>query len=367
MQSDTDSQSLGNADVEMEGDDASYTASANATPYEVDVGAAQFPISDIVRKIDRKLIVLAPDYQRNDVWTDERRSGFIESILLNIPLPPVYLNQLMDGSYVVIDGKQRLTAVHRFLKGGFALSSLKRWESLNDKRFDQLPAALQARIEDRQIACHVLKPSVPLELVYEIFYRINTGGVQLNRQEIRNGILQGPVTELLRKLAADEAFRSATGGLNPTRMKDQELALRCVAFLWKDPQVDYGGDMDAFLTQTMRDLNKADGATREELAQSFSRTMRWCAKLFGVGGFRLPTEKQRRGRVNIALAEAVFRWVSQRSDDELTRHAQTIRNNHEKMISNSRVRELSSWNTGDRGRLRDRFSLVAALLTEGTC
>ncbi len=366
MQSDSESLNPESTELVLEGDDASYTVSATAAPYEVDVGAAQFSISEVVRKIDRGQIALAPDYQRNDVWSDARRSGFIESILLNIPLPPIYLNQLMDGTYVVIDGKQRLTAIYRFVKGHYVLSSLARWVSLNGARFGELPPALQARIEDRQIACHVLKASVPLELVYEIFHRINTGGVQLNRPEIRNGILQGPATDLLRKLAAVRAFSEATGGMNPVRMKDQELALRCLAFHWKDPQIDYNGDMDVFITNTMRDLNKTDAATRDHLVQVFSRTMRWCATLFGDGGFRLPTEKQR-GRVNIALAEAVFRWVAMRSDAELTSYSSKIKANHNALVANSRVRELSSWNTGDRGRLRERFNLVAAMLSEGTC
>ena len=265
-------------------DDTAYLASIDdAAPFQVDVGAAQFSVIDIVRKIDRNLIVLAPDYQRGNVWDDDRRSVFVESVLLSIPLPPIYLNQLLDGRYVVIDGKQRLTALHRFAKGLLTLRGLPRWYSLNGKRFADLDPKLQAQFEDSQVACHVLKPSTPIELVYEIFYRINTGGMSLTRQEIRNGILQGPVTELLRRLATAPEREKATGYLNPTRMKDQEIALRCIAFRRRDPVQNYKGDMDAFLTETMRDINHAGQPACDQIEPEFRRTMAECARQTGRG------------------------------------------------------------------------------------
>ena len=213
---------------------------------EIDVREDPFQVSAIVQKIDKKTLI-TPGFQRHEVWNDTKRSEFIESILLNYPLPPLYLNQDKTGRYIVVDGLQRSSSVYRFIKGEYKLTGLGRLTWLNGKAFGDLDEGLRARIEDRKFNCYVLKPSVPMNVVYDIFARINRGGVVLNHQEIRHGLHQGKSTELLRRLVSVSAFHHWVGyRLTPNRMRNEEAALRCIAFAWADPERDYHGNMDSF-------------------------------------------------------------------------------------------------------------------------
>lgn len=151
----------------------------------------------VVRKWDRGLIKM-PDFQRKYIWKAEQQCLFIESILLNFPLPPLYINKDKEGNYIVVDGRQRITTLRRFLKDEFKLEGLKAIPSVNGKRFSDLVALnseYQTKIEDKKLLVYIIQPSVPLEMVYDIFNRINTGGTQLERQEIRNCIYIGKATD----------------------------------------------------------------------------------------------------------------------------------------------------------------------------
>ena len=188
----------------------------------------------------------------------KRRSEFIESILLNYPLPPLYFNQDKTGRIRFVDGLQRSTAIFRYLKNEYALIDLERLWWLNRKKFAELEPALQARIEDRKLNCYVLKPSVPPGIVHDIFARINRGGMQLNRQEIRHGLHQGKATELLKRVASKPGYHEWIGKrLTPKRMRDEEAALRCLAFARADPDNEYKDDMDKFLESAMVQINSA--------------------------------------------------------------------------------------------------------------
>ena len=129
-------------------------------------------------------VEIDPDFQRNLVWSQEKKSGFIESIILNIPLPPLYFNQDKQGNWIVVDGLQRSTTLRDFVTNKFPLKGMKALPWLNGKRFRDLED-IRARIEDKGLLYYLIKPSVHLSVIHDIFNRINTGGTQLQRQEIR--------------------------------------------------------------------------------------------------------------------------------------------------------------------------------------
>jgi hypothetical protein len=277
---------------------------------EIDVREDPFSIVDLVRKIDTKRLILAPDFQRNEVWDLTKRSRFIESVLLNYPLPPLYLNQQKDGVYLVVDGLQRTSSIYRFIKNEYELQGLDRLRSLNGKKFNTLEPFIQARIEDRKLNCYLLKPSVPFEVVYDIFGRINTGGMALNKQELRHAFYQGPAIVLLKRLAAQPQFSNWLGvRLNTKRMIDQEAVLRCIAFARVDPSIAYRGNLDKFLNEALKQLNSKSSeaqAERDTIEEQFPRTMQLAHDLLGEDAFRLPA-LQRRGRLNIPVMESIYR------------------------------------------------------------
>jgi hypothetical protein len=168
-------------------------------------------VVDFVRK-DR-WINLRPEYQRRSVWDVPKRSLFIESLLLNIPIPPVFLFEHALSRYEVMDGQQRLSAITDFYDNGFALKGLERWSELNGARYRDLPETLQRGLDRRRISATVLlaesikkKDFTRNDIRKLVFERLNTGGQTLNPQELRNCLFAGHFNDLLIKLAADEVF-----------------------------------------------------------------------------------------------------------------------------------------------------------------
>jgi len=335
------------------------------TQVEIDVKEDPFQVSAIVQKIDRGQFLLNPDFQRNEVWDMTRRSTFIESILLNYPLPPLYLNQNREGHYLVVDGLQRSSSVYRFVKNEFKLSGLERLTWLNGLDFKGLDPALQSRIEDRKLLCYVLKPSVPLGVVYDIFARINRGGIQLNRQEIRHGLFQGRSTRLLKRLAAKSEFKDWIGcRLDPKRMGDEEAALRCVAFFLLDPENDYRGDMDKFLESAMVKMNKASDADDAAIEQTFEHVFVLARTILGENAFRIPTVKTK-GRINIAFMESVYRFFAEQPSDRLLESADRLKSSYQDLLSLPEFLNAVRSSTGDTGRVKTRFRVARELLEHG--
>jgi Protein of unknown function DUF262 len=331
-------------------------------PEEVDITEEPQTVFEWMRKIEQKRLIIDPEFQRNRVWKPKQKSQFIESVLLNIPLPPLYVNKRKDGRFIIVDGLQRTATLEEFIKHkSFALSDLKVLNDLNGSRFDQLDSSLQAKIEDKKFFLFVIKPSVPLPMVYDIFHRINTGGTQLSRQEIRNCFYIGPATRVLKQLAETKIFRLAIdNGISPRRMKDREAVLRCLAFKILDYRKDYKNDMDAFLGDALTKMNRPD-AELAGLAQEFERVMATTYDFWGQNNFRLPTSKGR-GRINIALMESIFSFFSKRPNAELKAHKPVILNNFEKLVKNTDYLDAIQFSTGDTTRVKRRFELAEATL-----
>lgn len=306
---------------------------------EIEIKEDKYSVFEYIRKINRGLVVLNPDFQRNLVWKPLQKSKFIESILMNLPIPPIYLKKDSDGKYIVVDGLQRTTTLLGFLNNDFALDGLESMEQLNGCRFqdlDKVQDGLAARLEDRQLNFYIMLPSVPMRVVYDVFNRINTGGTQLTRQEIRNCVFPGPSTKFLKEIAESEVFATSVDyGIRPQRMKDREAILRCVAYvIIPDYKTKYSGSLDEFLEQAMRALNKMSlleiNALKESTADCFSLTH----EIFGRSNFRIPTDYTR-GRINMAVMETVFNCfygvkdISRDLFPQLQRAMDTLLNNED--------------------------------------
>ncbi|MDH0435757.1 DUF262 domain-containing protein [Aeromonas caviae] len=173
----------------------------------------------------RQIIDTSPGYQRRLRWTNKKRSLLIESFLLNIPVPPIFLFERDYGEYEVIDGRQRIETIHAFFSNEFPLNSLEYWSELNNKRFTELPVVLQRGLLRRSISAIVLlaetdKGAHELDVRRVLFDRLNTGGIKLNPQELRNALYPGTLNALLIKLARTEHF-TATWNI-PKYKKNEE-------------------------------------------------------------------------------------------------------------------------------------------------
>ncbi|MFI3220773.1 MAG: DUF262 domain-containing protein [Methylococcales bacterium] len=338
------------------------------TQADIDIRESPHSIYELMRKYKDGRLIVDPEFQRsNVVWIPEQKSKFIESVILNFPLPPFYVSETREGKYIIVDGLQRTTALHEFMTDEFRLKGLEALAHLNGKNFSDLKimsGAYQTKIEDKKIMLYVLRPSVPMEVVYDLFNRVNTGGTQLKRQEVRNCIFIGNATKLLKELAESEDFKKAIdNGISPNRMKDREVVLRYLAFKLFDYKTDYKDDMSEFLEKAMCKINKMPEADIENLKTDFKRVMKISYEFFGTRNFRIPfADKLTRGRINIAVIESVGYFFSQQSNDFLYKNKQIIINNFDLLLKNPDYLNAVQNGTGYTKMVITRFNLAQEIL-----
>jgi hypothetical protein len=354
--------------VEAEPEDERLPIQKPFDPEKIKVRTVQRSIDLIVTRINHDEIDLAPDFQRKFVWTPTRKSRLVESLLLRIPLPVFYVAEDAKENWAVVDGLQRLTTINAFANDSFPLKGLEYLLSFEDHKYSALPRHMQRRIRETELVINVIEHGTPEEVMFNIFFRINTGGVKLNGQEIRHALHKGPVRAFLKRLAETPEFVAATNGtVSPDRMADRECVLRFLAFSMHPWQQYTSSDLDGFLSTAMRELNDLGEARRTQLQISFLRAMRSAKEIFGASAFR----KQYRGRnrtnpVSKALFEAWSVELSRRSDKELRllehRHSAVLEAFLDLMTDDREFDESISYSTGTRQRVEKRFSAIEQLI-----
>jgi Protein of unknown function DUF262 len=172
-----------------------------------------------------------PSFQRRYVWTNLLSSRLIESILLNVPIPPCYLSQNENYELDVIDGQQRLFSIYRFLDNQFALSGLEVLKDLNGLRFHKIPPKLQRQLKTHTLRCVAITNESHPEIKFDVFERLNTNTVPLNAQELRNCVYRGSLNSFLKDAVLYPPWLKILGKKKPDkRMRDEELVLRFFSF-----------------------------------------------------------------------------------------------------------------------------------------
>ena len=335
------------------------TENAGLYPYDpikmdIDIRESPYTVFELKRRCDRKKIILDPEFQRNPgVWNLKQKSKFIESIILNFPLPYWYVTQTRNGEYIVMNNEFRLTG----------LEALPRLNNLNFEDLKQLQGDYETRIEDKKISLYVIQHSASSKVIYDIFNRVNTGGTKLERQEIRNCIFTGKATRLLKKISEEEYFKQAIdGGFSPKRMKDRELILRFLAFrICDDYRENYRGNMNDFLEETMEKINLMSDEEIDELTNDFERVMVLTYNFFGKENFRLPQDNNR-GKVNMIMFESISYFFSKRNNQFLEQNKETIKQNFLNLRQDQEYVNSIKRVRNDRDMVARRFDLAQEIL-----
>ncbi|MBD9701681.1 DUF262 domain-containing protein [Streptomyces sp. ID01-12c] len=342
-------------------------------PDQIRVNTSQFSLRNILDQIDEGSIELAPDFQRLQVWRADQKSLLVESLLLQIPLPAFYFAEDADGSFRVVDGLQRLSTLHAFVRGGengFALGKLEHLNDLKDLRFTDLPVPFQRRINNTQLIVNVIDPTTPRGVTYEIFKRINTGGTPLNAQEIRHCMSSPRSRDILHRMTHTDAFAKATGGrlTNHIRMNDREMALRFAAFWLKDIEAYQERPMmELFLmdaTEMLDDPKQVPDERVAALEEAFDRAMTHAYLVFGEHAFRKwPKGDDYRRPINRAMFES---WSLALADPDHTtadlraRRKAIVQAARERMTTDVTYLNAITSSTTDRHRVDYRFKAAVA-------
>jgi hypothetical protein len=278
-----------NADPEEYSEPESEEIAAEEDDRPVSSQPYDWTISTLREKYERGQIDLQPAYQREYVWElkPEWPSRLIESLLLEIPIPPVYFGKISGGArFEVIDGQQRLTTFIRFVRNEFPLRKLQRLSSLNGKYFRDLSEDDQAKVLDAPIRTVAIDAGRNHHLRYEVFERLNRGSMALNEQELRNCVYRGPFCDLLAKLETDSSWRKVKGGDKPEpRFVEREMILRFFSFASRIEH--YTGNRKRFLNDYMASHVPNDPKQINELEILFRQTMQNIYLVFGPNAARL--------------------------------------------------------------------------------
>lgn len=287
---------------------------------EVRVSKVQYSTVHLKRLVEeRHEMIVAPDFQRNNVWHAKQSAELVESILMGIPIPVIYLFEMRNGNKQVVDGRQRITTILDFLNNNLTLKELKILPQCNGKKFCDLEPKLQGVFEDYQLSFYIIQPPTPERVKYDIFDRVNRGGTQLTKQEMRCALYKGKVTDLLYELSQSSSFLNATEkGINPERKKDQYVILRAIAFYlyWKmrdtvthenGMHIEYKSDIDDFLARMMIYINeKASQKTITQCRTVFLTAMENCHVTMGSSAFRFRSKGANARPIHMLLFEVLM-------------------------------------------------------------
>lgn len=261
-------------------------------------------------------INLSPDFQRNVVWDNGRKSRLIESILLRIPLPVFYFSADRKGILSVVDGLQRLTAIKEFMENKLPLQDLEYLDDCEGCTYNKGKKILDDRLFRRfnltQITINVIDAQSPTKVKYDIFRRLNTGGRPLNSQELRNCLASEKLRKALRKMARSEEFKATTTcSISDDRMEAQEYALRFIKFrmlhtLPNKKIEDYSGNMDEELDSFVDYLSNNEEFNYDEYITAYDRAMKNARHLFGRHAFRKVNKDTRANDYRSVINKALF-------------------------------------------------------------
>jgi hypothetical protein len=321
----------------------------------------QRSLFELHRWYNRGSLVIDPEWQRRYVWDRKRASRLIESFLINLPIPVIYLAGYEQAKYEVIDGLQRLTSIFDFFENKYPLTGLEYRTELNNLFFQDLTPELQRLLENETLRTFELAPTTPKDLMFLIFERLNTGGVALNDMEIRNCLYRGRLNTLIKEVTENDDFNSAISqrGLEK-RMSDRMLVLRFLAF-YQMTYLKARKGLKAFFNEFFSTYKNPTDEKLEEFRQKFKHAMKACYTVFGDKGFRLRKSSGTRTgewapRINATVFQVLSVCFTDYDLGSITRSADSIFESYIDLIAtDSTWVDAVTTSTGDPNKIDYSF------------
>lgn len=341
--------------------------------------AKDFSIREFSSMLQDGDLELQPEYQRNFVATPKIASKLIESVLMEVPIPVIYLAEEKDSTYSVIDGQQRLTSFLSFINGvfpdgeQFKLTGLKVFSELNRKTFADLDKEYQNKIRTTTLHTIVIKKESNEDVKFEIFERLNTGSIKLNEDEIRNTVYRGDYVRLLSELEQNETYHQLVRKDNyKKRMIYRGMILRFFA-LSEKTYINYKPSMKQFCNRELRDNRYLAEEKSKEYRNRFLDCVDMVKVVYGENAFRryIPGDNENESgkwiatRINMALYDIQMCGFANYSKNEVLRNADYIREAMlDLMINNKEFIDSILIQTSDKTVLKTRFKIWLNKLDE---
>lgn len=357
---------------EVEQEDISYSGVIERPfdPKRIDITTKQMTLDLILKRLRNDEVDLDTFFQRSqNLWDKTKQSRLIESILIRLPLPAFYFDGSDENRWLVVDGLQRLSAFKNFIitsdkKKKLILQNLEYLTQFNGHTFEELPRTLKRRIEEHEITVYIINEGTPNEVKFNLFRRINTGGLTLTAQEIRNALNQGIPADFVAKLSEIKEFTRFN--INPKRMLDKDFVTRFLAF-YLFPIEEYKPDLDDFLNKAMVELSQMTENEREKITFDFTNAMIRAEKLFGKYTFRKRYKiNDKKNRINKALFEVWSVILSKLENSEfekVAKNKQSINRDLIDLFMNNKDFDKSiSTSTGDPKNVKIRFKEIKRIV-----
>ena len=321
--------------------------------YTISSYGADMPIDGLVNRLKRGDIFV-PRFQRNFVWTITQASRFIESLVLGLPVPGIFLFKEPETQrLMVVDGQQRLLTLQSFYQGVFGERKFRLTgvsNEFNQKTYESLPPEAQRYLNDSILHATIfqqIEPGNDRSSVYSVFERLNTGGTQLSQQELRACVYHGGLNDLLSDLANNPHWRDLYGAKGH-RKKDEEIILRFLSLYYC--LESYERPMKQFLNNFMEKYGQSDKRKLKEFRKTFERTVEAAAKILTRKALR--PERA----LNVSVADAVLVGLAHRLRKDQKLKPGKLKSAHEQLLRKLRDEGLYTEGTTDKDRVNKRIA-----------
>jgi len=352
-----------------EADEENFDSSMEPfNPSDIDIAAEPKSLDLLIERISEGEIDMNTDFQRHsDLWDNRKMSRLIESILIRLPITPFYFDASDDDKWLIVDGLQRLSTIKKFvIDNNLRLRGLEFLNDLTGSTYEQLPRKYKRRIKEYPITILQDKTRYARDVKYIVFRRINTGGLILNNQEIRNALAPSEVRELLKELTRLEASRTMLGDLSK-RMRDQELVLRFWAFFrfdYLDPSNKK--EMASFLDRAMEEIKQGDTDYKKNFKKIFAMAIERCLTLLGENGFaKDPDEKPTfKNSTLFEVWMVTLAKINEEQFDKLKNNKSKFTKKVGELLKNDGFIQAISYSTQKRDHVELRYDKVDKLVSE---
>lgn len=361
-----------NEEVEQEQVDADEALMEKPfDPTKINIETKTPSLDTLIKRIERREIQMDTTtyFQRqDDLWDKTKQSRLIESILIRFPLPAFFFDASDDNNWLVVDGLQRLSSIRNFcVTKDLKLTNLEFLTQLNGKGWKDLSGDLKRIIEEAQVVIYKIMPGTPTDVKFNIFKRINTGGLVLEPQEIRHALFQGKPAQFIADLGKNEAFLKVTEGRIKThRMLDRDFANRFLAFYLFGYE-NYSPDLDTFMSKAMANIYNMSQSELDKITHNYSEAMIVAKKIFKEEAFRkIHNESKRLPPINKALFDALatqLAVLSQSERDTLVSKGKVFKKGlYDLLNSDAYFFTSVTSSTGDKNRVYHRHNEIKKLI-----